>query len=101
MLRRVLRHLEMADWDGPAAGVIPESRTSSWVRASRSGVVRLDVEIGDVVTHRQVLGTIIDAFGKRLSTIRASRGGLVVGRTMIPLSNKGDALVHIATLESE
>jgi len=100
-VRRVLRHLEMADWDGPAAGVIPESRTSSWVRASRSGVVRLDVEIGDVVTHRQVLGTIIDAFGKRLSTIRASRGGLVVGRTMIPLSNKGDALVHIATLESE
>lgn len=99
-VRRVLRHLDMADWDGPAAGVIPESRTSSWVRASRSGVVRLDVEIGDVVTHRQVLGTIIDAFGKRLSTIRASRGGLVVGRTMIPLSNKGDALVHIASLES-
>ncbi|MDW3176406.1 MAG: succinylglutamate desuccinylase/aspartoacylase family protein [Acidimicrobiia bacterium] len=99
-VRRVLRHLEMADWDGPEAGTVRESRSSAWVRASRSGVVRLDVEIGDEVTHRQEMGTIIDAFGKRLSTIRASRGGLVVGRTMYPLSNKGDALVHIASLES-
>ena len=45
------------------------------------------------------MGTIIDAFGKRLSTIRASRSGLVIGRTMYPLGNQGDALVHIAALE--
>lgn len=99
-VRRVLRHLGMAEWDGPVAGPVRESRSSSWVRASRSGVVRLDVEIGDEVVHRQEMGTIIDAFGKKLSTIRASRGGLVVGRTMYPLSNKGDALVHIANLEA-
>lgn len=98
-VRRVLRHLEMADWDGPDPEPVRESRSSSWVRASRSGVARLDVEIGDEVTHRQVLGTIIDAYGKRLSTIRASRGGLVVGRTLYPVSNRGDALVHIASLE--
>lgn len=100
-VRRVLRHLEMADWDGPAGGPVRESRSSAWVRASRSGVVRLEVEIGDEVTHRQQMGTIIDAFGKRLSTIKASRSGVVVGRTMFPLSNKGDALVHIASLESK
>ena len=99
-VRRVLRHLEMANWDGPAAELVRESRSSAWVRASRSGVVRLDIEIGDEVAHRQELGTIIDAFGKKLSTIRASRSGLVIGRTMYPLSNKGDALVHIASLES-
>jgi predicted deacylase len=98
-VRSVLRHLGMADWDGPNAGPVLESRSSRWVRASRSGVVRLEVEIGDEVAHHQELGTIIDAFGKRLSTIRASRAGIVVGRTMYPLGNQGDALVHIANFE--
>ncbi len=96
---RVLAHLGMADFDGPPPDVVPSSRSSRWVRASRSGVIRLDVEIGDMVEAKQEMGTIIDAFGKRLSTIRASRSGLVIGRTMYPLSNQGDALVHIATLE--
>lgn len=99
-VRRVLRHLEMADWDGPPATTVPESRSSRWVRASRSGIVRLEIEIGDMVEAKQQLGTITDAFGKKLSTIRASRDGLVIGTTMYPLSNQGDALVHIATLES-
>ena len=98
-VRRILRHLDMADWDGPPATTVPESRSSRWVRAEKSGVIRLDVEIGDMVEAKQELGSIIDAFGKRLSTIRASRSGLVVGRTMYPLGNQGDALVHIASLE--
>ena len=100
-VRRVLQHLDMADWDGPAATTVPVSRSSRWVRASRSGVIRLDVELGDIVEAKQELGTIIDAFGKRLSTIRASRSGLVIGRTMFPLGNQGDALVHIASIEDE
>ena len=99
-VRRVLRHLGIVDWDGPEAEPVAESRSSSWVRASKSGVVRLDVEIGEKVIDKQEMGTIIDAFGKRLSTIRANRSGLVIARTMFPLSNKGDALVHLASLEN-
>lgn len=98
-VRRVLNHLDMADFDGPPPDEVPLSRSSRWVRASRSGVIRLEVDIGDMVEAKQQMGTIIDAFGKRLSTIRASRSGLVIGRTMYPLGNQGDALVHIATLE--
>lgn len=98
-VRRVLQHLKIAEWDGPAAAEVPLSRSSRWVRASRSGIIRLNVEIGDLVEAKQEMGTIIDAFGKRLSTIRASRSGLVIGRTMYPLGNQGDALVHIAALE--
>lgn len=99
-VRRVLRHLEIADWDGPERRTTEVSRSSRWMRASKSGVLRMDVDLGDVVEERQVLGTIIDAFGKRLSTVRSTRSGLVIGRTLYPLCNKGDALVHIASLES-
>ena len=100
-VRRVLHHLGVADWDGPPVGHVPESRSSRWVRASRSGVIRLNVDIGDMVENRQILGTVIDAFGKKLSTIRANQAGLVIGITKFPLGNQGDALVHIATLEDK
>ena len=98
-VRRVLRHLEIADWDGPARSTAEMSRSSRWMRASKSGVLRMNVNLGDVVDEKQVLGTIIDAFGKKLATVRSTRAGLVIGRTLYPLTNKGDALVHVASLE--
>jgi len=98
-IRRVLRHLGIADWDGPEAEPVAVSRSSGWVRASKSGVARLDVEIGERVNKGEQIGTIIDAFGKRLGTIKALRSGLVIGRTLYPLVNKGDAMVHVASLE--
>ena len=100
-IRRVLRHLNIADWEGPDAEPVAVSRSSAWVRANQSGVARLDVEIGETVDENQEMGTIIDAFGKRLGGIRAKRSGLVIGRTLYPLVNKGDALVHVASLEQD
>ncbi len=100
-VRRVLRHLDMADWDGPERRTTQVSRSSRWMRASKSGVLRLEVDLGDVVAEKQVLGTIIDAFGAKLGTVKSTRPGLIIGRTLYPLCNKGDALVHIATLEPE
>ncbi len=100
-VRRILRHLEIADWDGPERTTTQVSRSSRWMRAAKSGVLRMDVDLGDMVEERQVLGTIIDAFGKRQSTIRSTRTGLVIGRTLYPLCNKGDALVHIASLDTQ
>lgn len=98
-VRRVLRHLGMADWDGPEQTTSETSRSSRWIRAPKSGVLRMDVDIGDMVEQRQVLGTIIDAFGKKLATVRSTRSGVVIGRTLYPLCNKGDALVHVASIE--
>ncbi len=98
-IRRVMRHLGMADWDGPERTTAEVSRSSRWIRASKSGVLRMDVDLGDIVEERQVLGTVIDAFGKKLSTVRSTRSGIVIGRTLYPLCNKGDALVHVASIE--
>ena len=99
-IRRVLRTLKIAQWKGTRAPKrIPESRSSRWVRATRSGIAHLDVSLGDMVEAKQTLGTIQDAFGKRLSTVRATRSGMVIGQTQHPLVNRGDALVHVATVE--
>ncbi|MDJ0553814.1 MAG: M14 family metallopeptidase [Microcoleaceae cyanobacterium MO_207.B10] len=71
-----------------------------WVRASRSGILRLYVELGQKVTKKQVLGVISDAFGETNTTVNAPCGGMVIGSLQNPLVNQGDAIVHIAIIEN-
>lgn len=96
-IRRVLAELAMIDHDVNDPRPVPiESRRSSWVRARRSGIVLLDVELGEVVQRGQLLGVIHDSVGKRLGRVTAPRVGVVIGRVQQPLVNQGDALVHLA-----
>lgn len=96
---RVLQRLGMTgDGELDAAGVPLESRSSSWVRARRSGIASLHVQLGDSVARGGPVATIHDSVGERLSVTRASRTGIVIGHTQHPLVNQGDAIVHIAEI---
>jgi predicted deacylase len=95
-VRRVLAHLGVID-SAPGtsvAGFI--SRETRWVRAARGGMLRVEVELGDRVERRAVLGSFSDIYGRRNLAVRAPVAGLVIGLTRSPLINQGDALVHIA-----
>lgn len=69
---------------------------SNWVRARRSGLCRLQAELGDRVKERQILGVIADAFGEREVYVRASVAGTIIGLAQNPLVTRGDAVAHIA-----
>lgn len=74
------------------------ARGSSWVRATAGGVMRATRKSGDVVEEGELLGVISDPFGERESEILATKGGLIIGRTNLPVVNEGDALFHVAQL---
>ena len=94
-VRRVLVHLGVIG-AAEAAAVEPIIvRSTTWLRAGRSGILHLDVAAGDRVARRDVLGTIDDAFGNSLAAVRATKDGLVIGHTRSPVVNRGDALVHL------
>ncbi len=98
-VRRVLASLGMINDEGAGVTERPlESRRTGWVRAGRSGILRIESALGAEVTIGDRLGVISDSFGRRLSVIRATRTGLVIGRAEAPLVNRGDALVHIAEI---
>jgi len=86
-------------WRKPRLKKRPEpvhSSTTAWVRARRGGVARLTVKLGDLVTAKQVIGTVGDAIGGSHKSIIAPQDGMVIGLTLNPLVNQGDSLVHIA-----
>ncbi len=70
------------------------------MRAGTSGILDLEVELGDRVVVHQVLGTVFDSFGRRVGAMRAASDGVVIGRTLYPLVNRGDAVVHVADLSA-
>lgn len=99
---RVLAQLGMVDEADVVSEPIRPSDVcwrSGWVRARRTGIVHMDVALGQHVTEGQRLGELFDSFGKRLALVKADRDGVVIGRAEAPLVNRGDALVHIGEIE--
>ncbi len=73
-----------------------EIRKSRWVRATRSGLLRLQVRLGERAIKKQLLGIIANAFGETSAKVYAPVAGLIIGHTQNPLVNQGDAIFHIA-----
>ncbi len=76
------------------------ARSSTWVRATQSGILRGMVALGARVKKDDLLGVIADPFGEFEQQVVSSFDGIVVGRTNIPLVNEGEALFHIARFSS-
>ncbi|HET8883645.1 MAG TPA: succinylglutamate desuccinylase/aspartoacylase family protein, partial [Solimonas sp.] len=76
------------------------ARGSSWVRAPASGVLRVQVALGEQVRKGEVLGVIGDPFGGAETPVLAGAHGLVVGSTALPLVYEGDALFHVARFDA-
>jgi len=72
------------------------ARSSSWVRAPRSGIHIAGIKLGKTVKKGEVIGEISNPFGDHKTLVKANENGVVIGMSMLPLANKGDALFHIA-----
>jgi predicted deacylase len=75
---------------------VTEVASSSWVRARQSGVLRMQVELGELVRARQRLAVIGDVFGDEPLSIEAPFDGMIIGHTNNPLVYQGEAVVHVA-----
>jgi predicted deacylase len=76
------------------------ARNSVWVRAPVSGILRAHADLGDAVRAGQPLGVIGDPVGATDTRVPASADGVIIGRTSLPLVHEGDALFHIARVDS-
>lgn len=92
-------------------GMLPPSRLSSralsvfvadssyWSRAPISGSFRATKKIGDMIKAGEVLAIVRDPFGNELGKVESEADGILIGQTLLPLVNMGDALFHIAMFD--
>jgi predicted deacylase len=75
------------------------ARSSAWVRAPQSGILRNEARLGQRVEAGQRLGTIGAPLDEEEVAVLARDRGIVIGRTELPLVNEGDALYHVASFK--
>lgn len=72
------------------------AKSTQWVRAPQSGILRALVVLGEHVSAGDRLALIGDPFGEHEEVVVAPAAGIVIGRTRIPLVHEGEAVFHIA-----
>ena len=72
------------------------STASSWVRAPEGGILHTIRRTGDRVGQKEVIGVVADPLGVQSTPVVSEDDGVIVGRTNLPIVNRGDALFHIA-----
>ncbi|MEM1308388.1 MAG: succinylglutamate desuccinylase/aspartoacylase family protein [Cyanobacteria bacterium P01_H01_bin.153] len=96
-VRRTLAYLDMYTLEAPnQVPLAIESYETKWIRASRGGFWHCQIELGQQVGCKEILGLVTDAFGDKPTPVRSPLEGCVIGYSQNPLIHQGDALVHIA-----
>lgn len=72
------------------------ARKSGWVRASESGIVVHQKDLGEHVKKGDVLATINNPYGIALDNVTSPFEGIIIGKQNIPLVQEGEAMYHIA-----
>ena len=103
-LRGVLGVLEMTGmWPASREARRPPFqvivKASDWIRAEKGGILDLSVKPGDLVYEGDVIGSILNPFGRTVTRIRALHTGIVIGVTTAPLTIPGTGVAHVARLK--
>ena len=72
---------------------------SEWMRAEKGGILDLAVGPGDLIYKDDLIGSILNPFGKTVNSIRSPQTGIVIGVTTAPLTVPGTGIIHIAKLK--
>jgi predicted deacylase len=98
----VMRHIGMLS-KGRKSVPGPEpiwAKSSHWLRAPMGGVFRTQKVLGAQVENGELIGRVSDPLGTVNEDIIAHHAGVVIGRTNLPVVNRGDAVFHIARVDS-
>ncbi len=98
---RVMKWLNMIEAANINRSKVPSavSTSSTWIRAPEGGILRAAPIAGDRVRKGETIGEISDPFGETSATIVSGEDGIVIGRTNLPIVNRGDALFHVARVK--
>ncbi len=75
------------------------ARSSLWMRAPHSGILRFYTSLGKKVKKGEVLGVIVNPIGEEEYKVEARISGMVIGQINLPLVHEGAALFNIASFK--
>ncbi len=76
------------------------TRTSQWIRATESGILRTIKALGDTVHEGEIIAFIDEPLDDEVFEIKSPFDGVIIGKSEIPLVQEGDAIFHIARFKN-
>lgn len=97
----VIRHVGMLPKLKPRKSTLEpvQPASSHWLRAPMSGLMRAAYSLGDVVEKGTVIASVAGPLGEVEEDVIAKYSGVIIGRTNLPIVNRGDALFHVARVD--
>ncbi len=80
---------------------VTHSSSSLWVRAPEGGILHSVRQVGDKVGLKEPIAIITDPLGTVTVPVFAEDDGIIIGRTNLPIVNRGDALFHVARIKTK
>ena len=98
---RVMKHLAMLPTGETGRDKMKPaySHSSTWLRAAEGGILRSGRTVGDHVAKDEVVAEVSDPLGGNPVPVVADEDGIIIGRTNLPIVNRGDALFHVARIK--
>ena len=98
---RILKYLGMIEQALPVPPHMKptHSSASSWVRAPEGGILHSLRRSGDRVGVGEEIGVVTGPLGQNPVPVTSDDEGIIIGRTNLPIVNRGDALFHIARIK--
>jgi predicted deacylase len=93
-MTNVMRYLRMIDGVPFAAGPRVSARDRTVVRATRAGLLRLRVKVGDELIAGQEVAEVCNVFGEVVETVRSSGAGIAGLVWAHKVVNTGDPIVR-------
>lgn len=105
-VKGTLRMMKAIGMIAAAPAVLPQykvthSSASTWLRAPEGGILHSVRRIGDRVGINEPVGVISDPLGASQVAVYSEDDGIIIGRTNLPIVNRGDALFHVARLKTK
>jgi len=95
-LRAVLSQVKMLPRRTLAKGPAPVLCDGSrWLYTDAGGLLQVPVDLGEVVEEDQVIARQLDVFGDVVREYRAPHRGIVIGKSVEPVSPTGARIVHL------
>ncbi len=98
-IHNVLSHLKMI----PDAQEIDDSNTiecasSQWLYTDMGGLLNVHVELRDIVQKDEHIASLRDVFGNAIKKYFAPERGIVIGKSVNPVSPTGSRILHLGRI---
>jgi len=72
--------------------------SSKWLYTDKGGLLNVTVNLLDVVEKGQSIATLRDIFGNQIEDYNSPERGIVIGKSVNPVSPTGSRILHLGTL---